>query len=269
MTTPTTTPQAATPTSAAPRRGQFVWHDYMSPDAGKAHAFYQAVFGWGSEEWKDAGYRMWTASGAPRGGYALLPAELQSEGIPPHWLSYISVPDVDASAAEATAMGATIVAGPEEVPDVGRLTVLADPQGAVFSIFTSTAGEATDDRAPVGDMSWHELWTTDNAAAYDFYTKLFGWESAGEFSDPQIGVYRMFGRNGVPLGGMATILPQMEGMPPNWLPYVRVTDLEAAVERVKANGGQVIVGPMEVPGGDRVAQCIDALGGAFAMHQAA
>lgn len=118
-----------------------------------------------------------------------------------------------------------------------------------------------------GDASWHELWTSDPQAGYDFYVQLLGWESAGEFEDPTIGVYRMFGRNGQPLGGVTQLMPGMKDVPPNWLPYFRVDDLDAAVASVTDNGGAILVGPMDVPGGDRIAQCLDAMGGPFALHQ--
>lgn len=266
MTTPATTPQT-TPTAHA-SRGQFVWHDYMTPDVEKAKAFYGAVLGWDAQEWGDTGYQMWTVDGTPRGGYGPFDERMRAAKVPPHWITYITVPDVDAYAAEAKGMGATL-AMTEDIPEVGRIAMMQDPQGAWFTLFKPIDTMGRTDAVPVGDVSWHEHWGTDTAAAYDFYTKLFGWESAGEFSDPAIGVYRMFGRNGLPLGGMATLMPEMQGVPPHWLPYFRVANLDEAIERVKANGGQLLSGPMEVPGGDHVAQCFDALGGAFALHETA
>ena len=264
-----TSPLTGTPVSKADVAGQFVWHDFMTPSVAEARAFYTSVLGWGIEMWGgEEGYAMWTVNGQPRGGFGPFTDEMRTQGVPAHWLTYIGVADVDAKVAEAVRMGATTVHGPEDIPDVGRFAILRDPQGAHFSVFASNQPMpvAMGAAVPVGDTSWHELWTTDTAAAYEFYTKLFGWRSAGEFADPNIGVYRMFGLGEADLGGIAQITAEMEGMPPNWLPYFRVSDLEEAIVRVKANGGKILVGPMEVPGGDRIAQCLDAQGGSFALH---
>lgn len=271
MTTPTTpqTTNASQPT-AKDLEGAFVWHEMMAPDVDAARAFYTAVFGWGIEMFTspEGEYPMWTVGGMPRGGFAPLTDEMRKRGAPPHWITYIGVADVDAKAAEATGLGARVLHGPEDIPDVGRFAVLQDPQGAHICMLASSTPMPVPmgSAVPVGDTSWHELWTTDTAAAYEFYTKLFGWRSAGEFSDPAIGVYRMFGLGEADLGGIAQLTKEMEGVPPNWLPYFHVDDLEGAIERVKANGGKILVGPMEVPGGDRIAQCFDAGGGAFALH---
>ena len=102
--------------------------------------------------------------------------------------------------------------------------------------------------------------------AYDFYQKLFGWEKTGDFDMGPMGMYQLFGRNGQPVGGMWT-KPKDMPMPPNWLLYVNVDDVHKTAEAVKANGGQVLNGPMEVPGGDWIAQCMDPQGAAFAVHQ--
>lgn len=273
MTTPATKPQAtSTPqpsAGAAPGvRGSFVWHDYITTDIEAAKKFYTTVLGWGTEQFPGMPYTMWTASGAPRGGFGDLPEEERKAGARPYWLTSIAVEDVDRAAGEATALGATIVNPPEDIPGgVGRFAILNDPQGARFCLYKSGTAMAHDDNAPIGDASWHEIWSRDPDGSHAFYMKLFGWESAGEFEDPTIGVYRMFGRGGIGLGGFAPITADMGDVPPHVLPYFRVEDLTAAVERVKANGGHVIVGPMEVPGGDHIAQCMDPLGGVFAIHQ--
>lgn len=273
MTTPTTNPQATsapqqTTGSATAARGSFVWHEYISADMEAAQRFYTAVLGWGLTPFEGMPYTMWTVSGVPRGGFGELTEDERKAGTRPFWLTMISVEDVDRATAEATAMGATVVTPPEDIPsDVGRFAILKDPQGARLCLFKSGSDMPHDDHAAVGDASWHEIWTRDPDATHAFYMKLFGWESAGEFEDPAIGVYRMFGRGGLGLGGFAPITAEMGDMPARILPYFRVEDLNATIERVKANGGHVVVGPMEVPGGDHIAQCVDSLGGVFAIHQ--
>jgi predicted enzyme related to lactoylglutathione lyase len=120
----------------------------------------------------------------------------------------------------------------------------------------------------VGEISWHELTTTDHAKAYDFYQKLFGWEKTSAMDMWEMGEYQMYGRGEETLGGMWT-KPADLPMPPNWLYYIRVANVDDAAERIKTLGGQVLNGPMDVPGGDRIAQCMDPQGAAFAVHSRA
>jgi len=153
-----------------------------------------------------------------------------------------------------------------DIPEVGRFAVISDPQGAAIAIFTPKGDAPGHDGMPnVGEFSWHELTTTDHERAYAFYQKLFGWDQTDAVDMGDAGVYQMYGRGGVPLGGMWT-KPADLPMPPNWLYYIRVPNADEAAERVKALGGQVLNGPMDVPGGDRIAQCMDPQGAAFAVH---
>ena len=117
----------------------------------------------------------------------------------------------------------------------------------------------------IGEFSWHELMAADYAAAFTFYEALFGWEKIEAHDMGPMGVSAFFGRHGAQLGGMFTMPPGMP-MPPNWIQYIRVDDADAAAERVKANGGQILNGPMDVPGGNRIAQCMDPQGATFAVH---
>jgi predicted enzyme related to lactoylglutathione lyase len=243
-------------------RGQFVWYDVMTPDPKGAEAFYTRVAGWGTQAWDGMPYTMWTAHGQPIGGVM----ELPNAGAPPHWLAYISVPDVDATVKEAESLGGRTIVPGTDIPKVGRYAVLADPQGAVFAVFTPAGGTpARDDEPRIGEFSWHELMTTDYLKAFAFYQALFGWEKIEEHDMGDMGKYFIFGRQRTQLGGMFTVPPGTP-MPPNWLQYIRVDSADAAAERVKANGGQIMNGPMDVPGGDRIAQCIDPQGAPFAVH---
>lgn len=244
-------------------RGRFVWYDLMTNDPKAAENFYTNVAGWGTQPWDGPmPYTMWTANGAPLGGVLQLPPNAEA---PPHWLAYVSTPDIDATVSQATSLGAKLMMGPQDVPDVGRFAVLADPQGVAFAIYTPTRDQFGHDAAPrPGEFSWHELATTDSAAALDFYTTLFDWEKSSSFDMGGEWMYQMYGRSGIRLGGIFNKTPQMPG-PPAWLHYIMVDDVDAAAERVKAAGGQVINGPMEVPGGDWIAQCVDPQGAMFAV----
>jgi predicted enzyme related to lactoylglutathione lyase len=243
-------------------RGRYVWYDVMTPDPKAAEAFYTSVAGWGTQVWEGMPYTMWTADGQAIGGVMPLP----NASAPPHWLAYIAVPDVDATVTQAESLGARTMVPGTDIPTVGRYAVLADPQGAVFAVFTPEGGAPREEGEPrIGEFSWHELMTTDYENAFAFYEALFGWEKIEEHDMGPMGIYLIFGRQGTQLGGMFTVPPDTP-MPPNWLQYIRVESADAAAERVKANGGQILNGPMDVPGGDRIAQCLDPQGAAFAVH---
>jgi uncharacterized protein len=245
-------------------RGRFVWYDLMTTDPKAAPDFYSAVAGWGIQAWDGAmPYTMWTNGGTPLGGVM----QIQDPGAPPHWLAYIATPNVDETAKEAEGLGAKVLVPPTDIPNVGRFSVLADPQGAVFAGFTSF-GETPGHEGPanVGEFSWAELATHDSPAAFRFYERLFGWEKTTSADMGEMGMYHMYGRNGVELGGMFNKPAMMPG-PPAWLYYIRVDDVNRAIEAVKAKGGQVLMGPHEVPGGDLIAQCLDRQGAAFALHE--
>jgi predicted enzyme related to lactoylglutathione lyase len=198
-----------------------------------------------------------------------LPPELVEQKVPPHWISYVYTPDVDASCAKAEELGGQVMHPTTDIPTVGKFAVIADPQGAVIALF-SAIGDAPGSEEPAakGEFSWHELATTDYEAAWKFYSGMFSWQKADAMDMGEAGIYQMYGRGAHPLGGMYNKPAEMPA-PPHWLYYLRVDDVNAAVERIKNLGGQILNGPMEVPGGDLVAQCMDPQGAAFAIHSTA
>lgn len=247
--------------------GRFLWYDLMTPDPGAAQGFYRNVVGWGTEVFESGPkpYDMWTRDGQPIGGVMELPEEASAAGAPPHWLAYIGTPDVDSTTARAADLGATVLVSPQDIPDVGRFSVLADPDGAVFATFAPAMDAPPHPGMPSeGDFSWHELLSEDYERGFEFYAELFGWKVHEDMDMGEYGIYRIYGMDGPSLGGIMNRPPEMPVGA--WLFYVRVDDLDSAVDRVKAAGGQVLNGPMEVPGGDRVAQCRDPQGAMFALH---
>jgi len=250
--------------STPPLLGRFVWYDLMTTDPAAAVSFYTRVTGWGTTEWPGPmPYTMWTAGETSIGGVMQLPPDA---GAPPHWLAYIGAPDTDAVARQAGALGGRTLVTPNDIPSVGRFAVLQDPQGAVFAVYTpADAGMFPDTAPPIGHFSWHELATTDAAAAASFYMTLFGWETMAEHDMGPMGVYRILGRQGRQLIGMFNRPADMPGGP-GWLQYIRVVSADEAAARATAHGGQVLNGPMDVPGGGRIAQCLDPQGGMFAVH---
>lgn len=251
-------------------RGRFCWHELLTSDPAGAEAFYTEVVGWSTQAWEggDEPYTMWTTADGPIGGMMRLPDEAAQAGAPPHWVTYVSTPDLDGTVARARELGASLVWGPMDLPEVGRMAGLADPQGAHFAAF-QPGGDAPghDGVARMGEVSWHELATDGWEDAWSFYAELFDWQKTEAMDMGEMGVYQMFGRGAHPLGAMFQRPPQVPVS--NWLVYVRVPDVAAAIARVQEGGGQVLNGPMEVPGGDMIAQCMDPQGGMFALHAVA
>jgi len=243
-------------------RGRFVWHDLYTPNRAGSQDFYGKVAGWTVQSWdQDPKYQMFAAKSGPLGG------TVEERSGTPQWLAYIGTTDVDETTEAATRLGGRVQTAPTALPNGGRYAVLVDPQGATFGIHASTGDMAPHDVAKPGEFSWHELATTVAPnAAFGFYAALFDWDLVGQHDMGAMGMYLVFGRNGRQLGGMFD--KGAEGKPgaAYWLAYVSVTDLEGTIERAKAARGSVLMGPMDVPGGDRIAQLMDPYGAFFALH---
>ena len=247
--------------------GRFIWHELLTSDPDAAIPFYEHVIGWTLMPWdQDPAYRMFAWSGVPMAGVMALPEEARAGGAPPHWLSYVSVRDLDATVGEAVRLGAMTYVEGMDIPNVGRIAVLADPQRAVFGVYEpATTGHGSEE-AGLGDFSWHELAADDWKPAWEFYRALFGWEFDSQFDMGPMGTYWMFRRAGGArtLGGMFNRPPAIPVA--NWLPYARVASAHRVAELVARHRGKVMNGPMEVPGGDYIVQLMDPQGAIFAVH---
>ncbi len=251
--------------SNAEIRGRFIWHELLTTDTAASAAFYQKVLPWRTQPSSMPGYTIWMAGQTQIGGLMALPAE--AAGAPPHWLVYVGTPNVDATCAQAQALGAKVHKPATDIPNVGRFAVLADPQGATFAVFTPGSGPPPAAPPAQGGFSWHELATTDVEGAARFYGELFGWRKGPGHDMGAMGVYQLFEHAGAQVGGMCNV--QGPSTPPSWLSYVHVADSNRAVAAVKAAGGRLLHGPMEVPGGSWIALFMDPQGGAFAVQEMA
>jgi len=256
--------------SNADIRGRFVWHELMTTDTDAAGAFYSKVMPWKTQPSGMPGYTLWVTGKSRAGGLMALPDEPQGAG--PHWLTYIGTPSVDSTLEGVQRLGGKVLKGATDIPNVGRYAVVSDPQGVAFAIYTPAPGSADGANvgggAALGAYSWHELATTDVNAALSFYTELFGWEKGpthpmgGDFGD-----YQLVTQGGQQIGGLYKSSPA--AMPPSWLTYVNVADIDKAANAVKGGGGRIINGPMQVPGGSWIAQATDPQGGMFAVIEVA
>jgi predicted enzyme related to lactoylglutathione lyase len=238
----------------------FVWFELMTPDVKSALDFYGRVLGWTAAKFPGEGeYMIVSANGKAVGGVMSMPP-----GLPhPFWLGYIGVSDIDAASARfKRAGGAQHRAW--DLPEVGRLALLSDPQGAPIAMIQGAGqqpSEAFSQQQP-GHGNWTELHATDPDAAVAFYTDQFGWVKDVEMDMGPMGTYRIFRHGDAQIGG---IMRAGEGMRPAWLYYFGVPDVNAAVTDISAVGGSVLRGPTEVPGGAKIVQARDPHGAMFAV----
>jgi predicted enzyme related to lactoylglutathione lyase len=264
-----TTERAATEGKAAPWHGSFIWYELMTSDQDAAIDFYTKVVGWTASDadQPDMRYTILSAGGRGVGGIMQLTDAMTAGGARPGWLGYIGATDTDAKAKEIEAAGGKILMAPGDIPNVGRFAMVADPGGAAFYVLTPLPqGEepAPLDPATPGKFSWHELYSSlGDKAAFDFYSGQFGWETVTEMDMGPMGIYRIFAKDGTQLGGM---MNKPENIPVStWGFYANVDGIDAAIERITANGGQVLMGPHEVPGGSWIVQAADPQGANFAL----
>lgn len=258
------------PTFTSHAAGSPCWVDLMSPDVDGSKAFYSALFGWDATDQDDGEgnriYVMFTKDGknvAGLGGQA--PG---MEGMPPMWNTYVAVDDVAATVAKATAAGATVIAPPMQVMDAGEMAVLADPSGAVISLWKAGRHIGAEICNEPGSLSWNELVTRDVDAALAFYPEVLGWKIVGQDMGP-MGTYHVV--QGGEHGGWAGIMAMPPGMPdmvPNhWMVYFATADIEATIRAVNEHGGSVVQKPFEVPGVGTMAVVHDPAGGSFSLMQ--
>ena len=248
--------------------GMFCWNDLATTDPEGAKTFYGPLCGWTFTD-HDTPYggiysTAQLGSGDAAGLYAM-PDEMRSQGIPPVWCSYVAVEDIDATAARAAELGGGLVDGPFDLPDVGRMAVIRDPQGAMFNLWQigrPHAGAARYDEAH-GTVCWNELATTDSTAAEVFYTALFGWTAQ---SMPMNGhQYTSFKVGDAYCGGMLQITEEWGDVPPHWLIYIAVDDCDAATEQAAGLGGNVMKPPFDIPTVGRMSVVADPQGAVFAL----
>jgi uncharacterized protein len=245
--------------------GKFIWYDQMSNDLPGAETFYSKVVGWSlaPNTMNDQKYTLLKAGEVMVGG--LMPIPEEAVGARPTWMGYIAVDDVKAYADKVKAAGGAIHRPPAEIPNVGTFAVAADPSGAGFLLFKpGQGGEAPkhDPMAP-GHIGWHELHGAEPEKSFAFYSGLFGWTKGEAIPMGPIGTYQIFNIGGQMAGGMMKKMDQEPA--PHWAYYITVEAIDAALERVKSAGGQVIHGPVEVPGGSWIINGIDPQGAMFAL----
>jgi uncharacterized protein len=249
----------------AGKQGFFVWYELMSSDVTAAKAFYGKVVGWVTQDMPMPGmtYTLLLANTTQVGGLMSIPKEASAAGMRPFWGAYISVSDCDAAASKVQRLGGKVHAPPTDIPNIGRFALVADPQGAVFNLFTpQQSGERSISNAP-GQVGWHELHAQDALKAFDFYREMFGWGKGDSHDMGPMGTYQLFTINGIPSGGMFNSPAAAAAR--FWLMYFSVPGIDAAAKRLTDAGGKITNGPTQVPGGLWIVQATDPQGVAFGL----
>jgi predicted enzyme related to lactoylglutathione lyase len=248
--------------------GRYIWYELITPDPAAAKRFYGDVVGWSYEDMTSGGmtYSICQADGQGVGGVMLIPEEAKAMGAPPSWAGYVCVDDCDAAAEKIKSLGGSVIRAPDDIPEIGRFAVVADPHGAVFMIMKPLPMDPPRARAPQGTLghaSWHELYAGDLEADVGFYETMFGWRKDQAMDMGPMGAYQLFANQDGVIGGMMTRPPHIPRAA--WLYYFQVGQIDDAAERIKRGGGEVLNGPMEVPGGDWIIQGRDPQGAMFAV----
>ena len=239
--------------------GTFSWTDLATPDAQASKDFYGALFGWDYEDNPIPGDGVYVMARIDGRSAA---AMFETTDRHPAWASYVTVDDLDGTTARAAELGANVLAEPFDVMDVGRMSTIQDPTGAVFCLWEPKTSIGAEIVNGPGALSLNQLNTSDPEAAERFYGELFGWrfDFVGTEETPYWGIFRGDAMN----GGMMP-LPAGAPMPSHWLAYFGTEDVDDAAERIRAGGGTLMVEPMDVPPSGRILVAQDPQGAVFAL----
>lgn len=250
--------------------GRFIWYELITSDVPAAKAFYSRVLGWTMQDLPTAPgaepYSIVSAGDYGLGGMMNLGEAMKAQGMTPNWTGYVCVDDLDASVAQAQALGAKLLRAQTDIPGFGRFAVIEDPAGAALILMTPTppeGGRAAADSEALGQAAWHELFGSDPAKGFGFYASLFGWTKGQPVDMGPMGTYQLFSNADGEVGGM---MAKPADMPmAAWLYYFRVADIHAAARAVTEGGGQVLMDPHQVPSGEWVTRATDPQGALFAL----
>jgi hypothetical protein len=242
--------------------GSFCWAELATTDEGSAKKFYTTLFGWGFED-SPAGpgmvYTTLKKNGKSVG--ALYRMRPDQKGMPPNWMTYVTVASAGEAARKAKELGGKVFMEPFDVMDVGRMAIIEDQQGARICVWEPKKHIGAEVVNEPGALCWAELDTTDTESAKRFYTGLFDW--GAKVSE----TYTEWQQGGVSIGGMMKIPKEWGPVPPNWLVYFAVTDCDATAKKTGELGGGTIVPPTDIPGAGRFSVLRDPQGAVFAIYR--
>ena len=249
--------------------GTFCWPELATSDQNAAKKFYTSLFGWQFKD-SDIGpgmtYTIFTLDGRDVAALFTLMPDMVKNNVPPNWGSYVTVESADQSAEKARSLGAQVLSGPLDVMDHGRLAVLQDPQGAVFSVWQAKNNIGVGVLGEPGSLAWTQLNARDPASAKKFYPALLGWKVQDDEMPAAMGGghYTTWLKSDGPAGGMMP-MPKEAPAPSHWLPYFAVADVDAAHQKATSLGAHSFVPPLDIPGTGRFSVLADPQGATFAI----
>jgi predicted enzyme related to lactoylglutathione lyase len=248
--------------------GTFSWVDLGTTDQEGAKAFYAGLFGWEYEDMPigdGANYTMCRIEGKDVAAIATQSDQERQQGIPPHWNSYVTAHDLDERTARIGELGGNVIMPPFDVLEAGRMALAADPTGAVFLMWQPKNHVGAGLVNVPGALTWSELGTTDPDVAKRFYGDLFGWTYEDLDMNGQ-GTYTIVKNGDRSNGGIRSLSPQEQGMPPFWLAYFATESCHESAAAAQKQGGRVLVPRMQVQAG-AFSVIADPQGAAFAVFE--
>jgi hypothetical protein len=252
--------------------GSFCWYELATTDQAGAKQFYGSLFNWTADD-SPMGpgevYTLFKLDGKDVGATYTMRPDQKALGVPPNWMLYIAVTDADATAARAAALGGAVLGGPFDVMTHGRMAVLQDPTGAVFSVWQPKSHIGTRIGGLDNTVCWADLSTPDQERAAAFYSELFGWTMAGgkDMLPVKPGDYYHIVNGAHFIGGVPPAAHRDPNMPPHWMIYVEVADCTASTAKAKGLGARAYVEPMAIGDDGWMSVLADPQGATFALHQ--
>ena len=250
--------------------GAFCWIELATTDQPAAKTFYSSLFGWKANDMpmgpSDA-YTIFRLEERDAAAcYTILPED-RSQGVPAHWMIYIAVRSADEAAARAGSLGGKVVAAPFDVSDAGRMALIADTTGAMFSFWQPKKNQGIGIAGVPGTLCWADLSTPDPETAKRFYEALFGWKIMPGENDSS--GYLHIKNSEDFIGGIPPTDHRDPHIPPHWLPYFLVAGCDASTSTAHQLGARVYMPPMTLEKVGRFAVLADPQGAVFAIFQAA
>jgi predicted enzyme related to lactoylglutathione lyase len=250
--------------------GSFCWFELATTDQNAAKKFYTSLFGWSVDDspmGPDDFYSMFKLDGRETGAAYTMRKEQRAQGVPPHWMLYIAVADADQAVSKTAQLGGTVLAPAFDVMDIGRMAVIQDPTGAIFSVWQAKQHQGVTIGGVDNTVCWADLSTPDPERASQFYSGLFGWEMMKDPKDPS--GYLHIKNGGDFIGGIPPAEHRNPNAPPHWLLYFQVADVKAATQKVTRLGGKVLMPPRKMENVGTWSIVADPQGAVFSLFKSA